>query len=106
MTCLDVDKSNKWTTLGELNNDLLHLSQGRHQYKGVDRITGRRMLTNSRDIIRRLESEGWRLVRSKGSHRQFKHPTKPGRVTVPHPKKDMPLKTTLNIYQSAGWTKD
>ncbi len=45
-------------------------------------------------------------MRSKGSHRQFKHPTKPGRVTVPHPKKDMPLKTALNIYQSAGWQKE
>lgn len=64
------------------------------------------MLTNSRDIIGRLEKEGWRLERSKGSHRQFKHPTKPGRVTVPHPKKDMPLKTALNIYLSAGWQKD
>ncbi|MGJ0396732.1 MAG: type II toxin-antitoxin system HicA family toxin [Methylocystis sp.] len=64
------------------------------------------MLTNSRDIIRRLEKEGWRLVRSKGSHRQFKHPTKSGRVTVPHPKKDMPLKTVLRIYESAGWPKD
>ena len=64
------------------------------------------MLTDSREIIRRLEREGWRLVRSKGSHRQYKHREKPGRVTVPHPKKDMPLKTVLNIYQSAGWKKD
>lgn len=64
------------------------------------------MPTNSRDIIRRLEKEGWRLVRSKGSHRQFKHPTKHGRVTVPHPKKDIPIKTVLSIYESAGWNKD
>lgn len=64
------------------------------------------MLTNSRDIIRRLENDGWRLERSKGSHRQYKHPAKPGRVTVPHPKRDMPLKTALSIYQSAGWDRD
>jgi predicted RNA binding protein YcfA (HicA-like mRNA interferase family) len=64
------------------------------------------MLINSRDIIRRLEKEGWRLMRVKGSHHQFRHPAKAGRVTVPHPKKDMPLKTALNIYQSAGWEKD
>ena len=38
------------------------------------------MLTNSREIIRRLENEGWRLARSKGSHHQFKHPNKPGRA--------------------------
>ena len=64
------------------------------------------MLTNSRDIIRRLEKEGWRLVRSRGSHQPFKHPDKAVRVTAPHPEKDLPLKTVLSIYQSAGWTKD
>lgn len=64
------------------------------------------MLTNSRDIIRRLEHEGWRLARSKGAHRQYKHPEKPGRVTVSHPKKDIPLKTVRCIYESAGWTRD
>ncbi len=64
------------------------------------------MLTSSRDIIRRLEREGWRLARSKGSHRQFKHPDKPGRVTVPHPRKDLPFKTVLSIYESAGWEKN
>ena len=35
-----------------------------------------------RDIIRRLEADGWSQVRQRGSHRQFKHPTKPGLVTV------------------------
>jgi predicted RNA binding protein YcfA (HicA-like mRNA interferase family) len=64
------------------------------------------VLTNSRDIIRRLEKQGWRLVPSKGSHRQFKHPTKPGRVTVPHPRKDLPLKTVFSIYESACWERD
>jgi predicted RNA binding protein YcfA (HicA-like mRNA interferase family) len=64
------------------------------------------MLTNSRDIIRRLEKEGWRLVRSRGSHHQFKHPKRLGRVTVAHPKKDIPIKTVLEIYKSAGWNRD
>ena len=64
------------------------------------------MLINSREIIARLEREGWRLVRSKGSHRQFKHPAKIGRVTVAHPKKDIPIKTVLGIYKDAGWAKD
>lgn len=36
-----------------------------------------------RDIIRRLDEDGWIFVAKKGSHRQFKHPSKPGRVTVP-----------------------
>jgi predicted RNA binding protein YcfA (HicA-like mRNA interferase family) len=35
-----------------------------------------------REILRVLANDGWILVRQKGSHRQFKHPTKPGRVTV------------------------
>jgi predicted RNA binding protein YcfA (HicA-like mRNA interferase family) len=37
----------------------------------------------TRDVISALEADGWRHVATKGSHRQFKHPTKPGRVTVP-----------------------
>jgi predicted RNA binding protein YcfA (HicA-like mRNA interferase family) len=64
------------------------------------------MLTDSRDIIRRLEREGWKFVRSKGSHRQFKHPAKVGRVTVALPNKNILLKTVADIYRQAGWTKD
>jgi len=35
-----------------------------------------------RDVIKLIESDGWLLVATKGSHQQFKHPTKPGRVTI------------------------
>jgi predicted RNA binding protein YcfA (HicA-like mRNA interferase family) len=35
-----------------------------------------------REVMKRLENEGWRLVRTKGSHRQFRHSTKPGTVTI------------------------
>jgi len=35
-----------------------------------------------RDVIKRVEQDGWRLVRVKGSHRQYHHPSKPGTVTV------------------------
>ncbi|MDR7519184.1 MAG: type II toxin-antitoxin system HicA family toxin, partial [Armatimonadota bacterium] len=35
-----------------------------------------------RELIRLLEEDGWQLKRTRGSHRQFKHPTKPGTVTV------------------------
>jgi len=41
----------------------------------------------SRALIKILEKDGWRLVAVVGSHHQFEHPTKPGKVTVPHPKK-------------------
>ncbi|MEW6640061.1 MAG: type II toxin-antitoxin system HicA family toxin [Pseudomonadota bacterium] len=57
---------------------------------------------NSRDIISALKSDGWEQVAQKGSHIQFKHPTKPGRVTVPHPKKDIPLGTLRSIEKQAG----
>jgi predicted RNA binding protein YcfA (HicA-like mRNA interferase family) len=56
---------------------------------------------NSRDIISALKAEGWEQVAQKGSHVQFKHPTKPGRVTVPHPKRDIPLGTLRSIEKQA-----
>jgi predicted RNA binding protein YcfA (HicA-like mRNA interferase family) len=47
------------------------------------------MLTNSRDIVRRLEREGWTLVRVTGSHHVFKSSVSDETVVVPHPKKDL-----------------
>jgi predicted RNA binding protein YcfA (HicA-like mRNA interferase family) len=35
-----------------------------------------------RDLIKRIEMDGWHMVRQAGSHRQYRHPTKPGKVTV------------------------
>ncbi len=43
----------------------------------------------SRELIKIIEEDGWRLVAVAGSHHQFKHPTKPGKVTIPHPKKEL-----------------
>ena len=57
---------------------------------------------NSRRIIAALEADGWREVAQKGSHVQFKHSTKPGRVTVPHPRKDVPFGTLRSIERQAG----
>lgn len=56
----------------------------------------------SAQVITLLESDGWFLVSTRGSHRQYKHPEKKGRVTVPHPKKDLPLGTLRQIYKQAG----
>jgi len=50
-----------------------------------------------------METEGWVLTHAKGSHFQYTHPDKPGRVTVPHPKKDLPIGTLRNIYRQVGW---
>jgi predicted RNA binding protein YcfA (HicA-like mRNA interferase family) len=57
---------------------------------------------NSRDVIRALKANGWVQVAQKGSHVQFKHPSRPGRVTVPHPKRDLPLGTLRSIARQAG----
>jgi predicted RNA binding protein YcfA (HicA-like mRNA interferase family) len=60
-------------------------------------------MQSSRYVVRRLVAEGWLLVRTKGDHHQFKHPARAGLVTVPHPKKDLPIGTLRSIYRQAGW---
>ena len=57
---------------------------------------------DSRDIIRDLETDGWRHVGTTGSHHHYKHPRKPGKVTVPHPRKDLHPKTVKSIYRQAA----
>ncbi|TCP13785.1 putative RNA binding protein YcfA (HicA-like mRNA interferase family) [Crenobacter luteus] len=57
---------------------------------------------NSREFIRMLERDGWYEVNCKGSHHQFKHPTKKGRVTVTHPTKDFDIKTWNSMLKQAG----
>lgn len=64
------------------------------------------MLTNSRDIIRRLNREGWTLDRISGSHHIFKHVSTGAIVIVPHPRKDLGPGLALKIYRDAGWPKD
>jgi predicted RNA binding protein YcfA (HicA-like mRNA interferase family) len=49
-----------------------------------------------------LEKDGWRIAATKGSHHQFTHPTKKGRVTVSHPNRDMPKGTLNSILKQAG----
>jgi len=57
---------------------------------------------NSREVIRRLKANGWFEVAQAGNHKQFKHSVKPGRVTVPFPKKEIPLGTLKSIEKLAG----
>lgn len=57
---------------------------------------------DSASIIRKIEADGWYKVGQKGSHVHFKHPTKPGKATVPHPKKDLPLPTVKSIERQTG----
>ena len=57
---------------------------------------------DSRDVIRHLEADGWRYIGATGSHHHYKHPIKSGKVTVPHPKRDLHPKTVRSIYRQAG----
>lgn len=57
---------------------------------------------SSDDVIEFLRQHGWQLVRTRGSHWQFKHPDRPGLVTVPHPKKDLALGTIRSIERQSG----
>lgn len=56
-----------------------------------------------RELIRLLKADGWYLARTRGSHHQYKHPTKPGLVTVPGSGSDELAPATLNsILKQAG----
>jgi len=58
------------------------------------------------EVLRMLHEDGWFLVATRGSHRQFKHPQKPGRATVPGKLSDDLAPGTLNsILKQAGWKK-
>ncbi len=59
-----------------------------------------------RDIIRLIEADGWYLVATKGSHRQYQHPTKPGRVTIAgHPGDDLAPGSLNSILKQAQLKK-
>ncbi len=56
-----------------------------------------------RDVLKLIRDDGWWLDRTKGSHRQFKHPTKPGLVTISgHPSDEVAPKTLSSILTQAG----
>jgi predicted RNA binding protein YcfA (HicA-like mRNA interferase family) len=56
-----------------------------------------------KDVISLIETDGWILVRTRGSHRQFKHPEKPGKVTVAgKPSVEVPPGTLNSILKQAG----
>ena len=61
-------------------------------------------MTTFRDMVKRLEKDGWVLDKVEGSHHNFKHPTKPGKVSVPkHTKpKDFPKWLVDSIEKQAG----
>ena len=55
-----------------------------------------------REIEKVILSDGWYLVDVSGSHYQYKHPSKPGRVTIPHHRGDIPQRVVNSILKQAG----
>ena len=59
-----------------------------------------------RDIVRRLRRDGWYIDRIRGSHHHYKHPSKPGTVTVPiHRGRDLGIHTVRSILKQAGFER-
>lgn len=57
---------------------------------------------NSKELISKLEKDGWILRGSKGSHHVFTHPIKAGHISVPHPKKDLGIGLVQKLLKQAG----
>jgi len=56
-----------------------------------------------RELLKLLKNDGWELVRTRDSHRQFRHPAKTGKVTVPgHPNDDVRPRTLDSVLKQAG----
>lgn len=57
---------------------------------------------SSKEVLKILKADGWYEVGCVGSHHQYKHPTKKGKVTLKHPQKDIPIKSLSSISQQSG----
>jgi len=57
---------------------------------------------SSREVMQILKANGWYEVGVVGSHHHFKHPTKKGKTTIPHPNKDLPGNTVRGIGKQTG----
>ena len=68
-----------------------------------NRLKRMEVVMRSNEVIRRLKADGWEeLPGKKTSHKQFKHPTKPGKVTVQMHPGDIPLPTLRSIEKQSG----
>jgi len=60
------------------------------------------IVMKSREVIKALKAAGFEKVAQKGSHLQYKHPLRQGRVTIPHPQADLPIGTLKSIERQSG----
>ncbi len=82
----------------ELRPDPLVCPQNLHQISVVCIVHN----VNSKELIRRLEGEGWVLRGVKGSHHIYTHPTQSGHISVPHPKRDLGVGLVHKLLKQAG----
>lgn len=86
----------------------MHAHGLRHTHAADARAAlGRRVASSAgvkvRAIIKLIEGDGWQQMATRGSHRQYRHPTKPGKVTVAgKPSRDLPLGLEASILRQAG----
>ena len=67
-------------------------------------MTPKRLTMTPREVVRRLESEGWAIVRrGPGDHVQLKNPARSGRVTVDMGVREIPIGTLRSVFRQAGW---
>jgi len=57
---------------------------------------------NSHEVLKIVKKDGWIIKHQVGSHIQLVHPVKKGKVTIPHPKKDLAPGTVKSIFKQAG----
>ncbi|WP_343247760.1 type II toxin-antitoxin system HicA family toxin [Diplocloster hominis] len=55
-----------------------------------------------RELEKIIKKDGWYFIKQVGSHHQYKHPTKPGKVTIPEHPGDLDIKTVNSILKQAG----
>ena len=67
-------------------------------------MTPKRLTMTPREVMKRLESEGWFVARrGPGDHVQLKHPLLPGRVTVDTGVREVPIGTLRSVFRQAEW---
>lgn len=59
-------------------------------------------MLSSREVLQMLKKDGWYVCDSRGDHLQLKHPSRPGKVTVQHPVKDLSINNIISIEKMSG----
>ena len=94
----------KWNTENCPENPYQKIAKARLLILRAGHCSGAlRLMVKVREVMAMIEIDGWRRVRAKGGHRQYKHPLKKGRVTVSgHPSDDVHPKTLSSVLRQAG----